>query len=227
MNNHLYRNYFFSLIAIAIVYAISYFYLDIPLAYAAHSLHGSILFKVSKYITDLGEDEAWLVIALIGFVLIGMQYYQKRKLSFNSQRVGYVFLNVFVAIAVGTVLKIILARYRPEMLFTQGLYGFHFFSLKNALYSTPSGHSLTIFAICASLSILFRRYASIFYVIAILIGISRLILTKHYLSDVILGAYIGIMSAVIIHGIFKIKGLNTNRNHGSNAQASIRNDNFK
>ncbi len=76
-------------------------------------------------------------------------------------------------------------------------------------HSTSSVHSLCIFAVCTALSILFRRYATLFFLIVIMVGISRLILTKHYLSDVILGAYIGIMSALVVNHLYNIKLLTT------------------
>ena len=205
MNIYMYRNYFFSLLAIVTVYVFFYVYLDIPLALAAHTLLNSQLFHVSKYITHLGDDKVWIMIAVIGLAILGVKILRKQKLSDNSKHLGFLFLSILIAVTIGSALKIALARYRPELLFQKDLYGFHFLSLNNAFQSTPSGHSLCIFAVCTSLSLLFKRYAGLLYLMAILVGISRLILTKHYLSDVMLGAYVGIISAVIAYHIFNSK----------------------
>lgn len=103
--------------------------------------------------------------------------------------------SLVISILVGGTLKVILARYRPEMLFEHNLYGFHFFSTKGAFNSTPSGHTFRIFALITSICLLNRKLSSLF-VIAILVGLSRIILTAHYPSDIIFGAYIGIFSAL-------------------------------
>ncbi|HZW61195.1 MAG TPA: phosphatase PAP2 family protein [Candidatus Babeliales bacterium] len=209
MKNNFYLKFLLSTIIVMMIYALSYLYLDIPLAYAAKSLSKTFLFTISTYVTRLGDDKIWTMIIIIGLLIIGIQTYQNKILSVNSKKFGYVFLSILFATVIGSVLKVILARYRPEMLFEHGLYGFHYFSLKDMYHSTPSGHALCIFAACTSLSILFRRYMVLFFLIAIIVGLSRIILTKHYLSDVILGAYIGMMSALIINHLYNIKLLTT------------------
>ena len=209
MENNAYLNYLLSFIFMVLIYALLYLYLDIPLAYAAKSLEGSFLFIASTYVTYIGDNKIWTILIVISFSLIGIQTYRNKTLTVHSIKMGYVFLSILAAIFVGAIIKILLARYRPEMLFEYGLYGFHYFSLKDMYHSTPSGHSLCMFAAYTSLSILFRRYTILFFTIAIMVVITRLILTKHYLSDVVLGAYIGTMSALIINHIFQVNLLAT------------------
>jgi membrane-associated phospholipid phosphatase len=118
----------------------------------------------------------------------------------------YVCISCAVAIVIGEGLKILLARYRPVMLFESGAYGFHFISAKWALNSTPSGHTLRMFSIMTALSMLFPRGRILFLTIATLVGMSRIAVTAHYPSDVLFGAFIGIFSAL---WIYKLK--NTSR----------------
>lgn len=116
----------------------------------------------------------------------------------------YVCISCAVAILIGEGLKIILARYRPVMLFESGAYGFHFFSTQWAFNSTPSGHTLRIFSIMTALSMLFPRGRILFLIIAVLVGISRIAVTAHYPSDVLFGAFIGVFSALWIYQLRKM-----------------------
>jgi len=114
----------------------------------------------------------------------------------------YVCLSLAIAWCVGDGLKYLLGRYRPVMLFEDNLYGFHFFSTQWRMNSTPSGHTLRAFAVCTSLSVLFRRYAGYFIALATLIGLSRIVVTDHYASDIVFGAFIGTFSALWTAALF-------------------------
>ena len=91
------------------------------------------------------------------------------------------------------------------MSFDQGLYGLHFFSTEWELNSSPSGHSIRAFALLTSLSLLFRRMTPLFISLAVLIGLSRVLVTAHYPSDVIFGAYIGVFIALWAFRFFGFK----------------------
>ncbi|WP_366927996.1 phosphatase PAP2 family protein [Sulfurovum sp.] len=44
---------------------------------------------------------------------------------------------------------------------------------------------------------------SLFIVLALMIGLSRILLTAHYPSDVLFGAFIGIMTAIWMYNYMK------------------------
>jgi membrane-associated phospholipid phosphatase len=119
----------------------------------------------------------------------------------------YLCVSCAVAIVVGDGLKVLLARYRPAMLFEHGLYGLHFFSTRGELSSTPSGHTLRAFSLLTALSLLFPRGRVLFLAVAVLIGVSRVAVTAHYPSDVLFGAFIGVFSALWVHRGFFRNGL--------------------
>lgn len=101
-----------------------------------------------------------------------------------------------IALAIGEGLKYFFGRYRPVELFENNNYGLHFFSHEWTINSTPSDHTIRAFAVLMSLSLLFRRFSPVFILVAILIGISRVIVTDHYTSDVLFGAFIGIFTTL-------------------------------
>lgn len=129
----------------------------------------------------------------------------KGRNEYWTSRLFYVCISCAVAIVIGEGLKILLARYRPVMLFESGAYGFHFFSTQWALNSTPSGHTLRMFSVMTALAMLFPRGRIPFFTIAVLVGLSRIAVTAHYPSDVLFGAFIGVFSAL---WAYKLKKMN-------------------
>jgi undecaprenyl-diphosphatase len=69
--------------------------------------------------------------------------------------------------------------------------------------SFPSSHAVNNFAFAVIMSYYFRRYRVVFYVIAVLVALSRVYVGVHYPSDVIAGAVIGYLVAFSIIYIYK------------------------
>jgi undecaprenyl-diphosphatase len=71
-------------------------------------------------------------------------------------------------------------------------------------YSFPSGHTLSSFLAATILSYLAPQYTKWFYLLAFLIGLSRLYCEVHYLSDVMVGALLGIIAGYLSVYVLKI-----------------------
>ena len=73
--------------------------------------------------------------------------------------------------------------------------------------SFPSGHAGTAFTIATVLSSQYPRLKIPLYIGAVLVGISRIYLGRHYPSDVLVGAAIGTLTAnqVLQHKEFFLK----------------------
>ncbi len=73
--------------------------------------------------------------------------------------------------------------------------------------SFPSGHTMTIFGFCAVLAYLFQnKLLSLFlFLLALLVGISRIYLLQHFFMDVYAGAIFGIASLYISIWILDLK----------------------
>jgi membrane-associated phospholipid phosphatase len=76
--------------------------------------------------------------------------------------------------------------------------------------SFPSGHACLAFAIAGALSLWRPRFAVVFFVLAALVGVERLLEGAHYLSDVLAGGGLGIIAVVsatrICRGVRKREG---------------------
>lgn len=68
-------------------------------------------------------------------------------------------------------------------------------------YSFPSGHTNAAFCIAIVLSMSYPYYSFTFFVLAILVGISRVCLGYHYPTDVLIGAFISFISFFIINNL--------------------------
>ena len=102
---------------------------------------------------------------------------------------------LFVGVAVGWVvsrsLKVLFGRARP---FVEDFAGdFTFFAYNYAYSSFPSGHSV----VCAVFACVLWLYLPRLWFIPLLLafagGLSRMVLGVHFLSDVVLGLYIGFL----------------------------------
>lgn len=70
--------------------------------------------------------------------------------------------------------------------------------------SFPSGHTMTGFAFYTFLALVIPRKKAVgilLFITALLVGVSRIYLVQHFLSDVYLGAITGVMLAIIFHYI--------------------------
>jgi membrane-associated phospholipid phosphatase len=180
-----------------IMTVVSYLFWDIPLAAYCRQLNPDIK-KITELITAFGVA-TWYIVASIVLYLF-FRYIYKNNLY--SARFLFVSLSLCITGISINVLKWIAGRYRPIELFNKGNFGFGYFGVGYEWTSFPSGHAQTAFTLATALTILYPRWGIPLFVIAGAVGISRIILTSHYLSDVIAGAGIGILFTMAIKYYF-------------------------
>ena len=107
-------------------------------------------------------------------------------------------LAFLAALTLGSVIlhaiKLVLGRRRPRDDMEMGLYGFVPFAFNLDFNSFPSGHSLTIMIVATIASCVWPALWPLWYAIAIALAGTRALLTAHFLSDVLIGAGIGLLS---------------------------------
>jgi membrane-associated phospholipid phosphatase len=99
-------------------------------------------------------------------------------------------------------LKVVFARYRPALLFDDGLYGFGFGKAGYWYNSFPSGHAATAFGFLVALALARPRWRLPCIAGAALLGLSRVLINAHFLSDVLAGALLGATAALLLARLF-------------------------
>ncbi len=148
-----------------------------------------------KFFTHLGSFYTLVILAIIGVILIWFVMKNKRLSAFYAICFGKVCIANYL-------IKIIVRRLRPE----------HLMIIKETGFSFPSGHSMMTFAFFALAIHFVWKYVrikplkitliSIFSVIIIGIGFSRIYLGVHYLTDIMAGwliTYVILVSGLLVY----------------------------
>lgn len=188
--------------AVPVFCALSYFYIDKPLAVHLRSTNYDVL-HVFSLITHLGVSTWYLVASSLIFLCF--RYLNKNEA--HAHQALFLFLSVAVSGLLADLLKFVFGRYRPKMLFDEGLYGFTLFHSGYAFNSFPSGHANTITAVAVALYFIYPRFRYFYALVAASVIVSRLVLGSHYLGDVVAGSYLGILATLYLKSIFDRKGI--------------------
>ena len=186
---------------------VSYLFWDIPLAMYCRELN-PVIKKIAEFITPLGVTTWYIVASLVLYLFFRFVY--KNKL--NEARSLFIFLSLSLTGIFITIFKWLAGRHRPIDFFNHGYYGFDFFGIGYELTSFPSGHAQTMFTLATALTILFPRWGIPLFFVAGAVSISRIILTSHYLSDVIAGAGVGILFTLAVKYYFDRKQIKLSGN---------------
>lgn len=165
--------------------------MELQILHWFESLHNPVLDPIMYFFTMLGEIGIfWILLALAALTLLPKKY---RKVGLTMA----VALLLSVIMCNG-VMKNVFARIRP----------FHadpsFESLYNIFagisdWSFPSGHTSASFAAALGIFMWYKKEGSWALVIASLISLSRLYLTVHYPSDVLVSLLLGSLYGVLAY----------------------------
>lgn len=177
-------------------------FIDQPLAqfFAQDSL--LFLRQVSARLTHVGEGAPYFTLAILAYVL--GRYFPKLMKQKGLEPEFLKALGIFwlkTLIIVGFVLhvfKFSFGRLRPHMTDEFQALSFDHFTFHWHWQSMPSGHSQVMFVVGTLLAALWPRWRSLFYALAFVIAFTRVILQQHFLSDILVGALIGHLGAILM-----------------------------
>jgi len=140
--------------------------------------------------THMAKASHWLIAAALAYLLALYERWETVRLCALAFAAG---------VALGSVvlhtIKLLLGRRRPRDDIEMGLYGFMPLAFDTDYNSFPSGHALTIMCVAVIASAMWPMLWPLWFAIALWLGLTRALLTAHYLSDVLVGAGIGLISA--------------------------------
>lgn len=181
---------------------ISYEFFDQPVARFCATVDYRIR-DIFDLITRLGLSTPYLAAALAGFIYL--RFVKKNKILATAA--AFLFAAVALSGLANDLVKVLVGRSRPGLLFSHGVYGFKPFTNQYYYASFPSGHANTIAALCYGLGMVTGRFKYIGLSIALAVMASRVIVGAHFPSDVLFGAYLGVVVTELIAVGFEKKGL--------------------
>jgi lipid A 4'-phosphatase len=183
-------------LALLLLVLASIAFVDRPVAWFFHDSNRSLR-DVFQFITQFGLSKGYLIIAAVLCLGLRLAAWRARDarlaaaLVQNAYRALFLFLAVAVSGLVTDLIKIVVGRARPKLLFADGFHGFTWGATQSDYWSFPSGHATTVAALAVGLTLLWPRGAALYAALALLVAASRIIIGVHYVSDVLMGLAIG------------------------------------
>ncbi len=199
-----------TLLAIAVLIAIMVV-LDAWSVGHARRLSGDLIAAARRF-TDLGKS-GWFLwptgIALVVLAAIdspALSRFSRCILAAWAVRLGFVFAAIAAPSLLATVIKRLIGRARP---FVAGsdVWAYEPYNWQARYASFPSGHSTTAFAALVAIGAIFPQARALMWIYAVLIALSRVIITAHHPSDVIAGAIVGAVGAFMVRTGFAARRL--------------------
>jgi membrane-associated phospholipid phosphatase len=162
-------------------------------------------------ITDFGKSGWFLwplgILFLALAALPSLPRVPQLVLAAVMARAGFLFIAIGVPGLFVNVVKHIFGRARPMVGGSLDPYLFSPFSWPAAYAGLPSGHATTAFSVLVAFGTLWPRARTILWIYALLIAASRVVVTAHYPSDVLAGAVVGVVGALLVRRYFALRRL--------------------
>jgi membrane-associated phospholipid phosphatase len=122
-------------------------------------------------------------------------------------RVGFLFTAIALPGLFVAIIKRMIGRARPMVPGHVDPFAFAPFIWRADYASLPSGHSTTAFAVLVAVVSLWPRARTVALVYAVAIALSRIVVLGHFPSDVIAGAVVGSVGALMVRHYFALRRL--------------------
>jgi membrane-associated phospholipid phosphatase len=200
------RKWTISLTGTASAAAISYEWLDRPIALIFHQTVAHP--EPFAELTHLPDP--FVPLAVIIFIGLGLWNLSGRVLSRVQNCALLSSISLIVAETTKAQLKFIFGRTWPDTwihnnpsFLRDGVYGFNFFHGGPEYASFPSGHMAVTCAVASVLWIYFPKARMLYTVGALVVATGLIGANYHFLSDVIAGAFVGVSSGWMVTSLWK------------------------
>ena len=160
----------------------------------------------------LGKPEFYFAAAAL---IAAVCWALRRRLNDGSERLRramhgalFVIFSIAAAGVLVNVLKFIIGRMRPRELLENGLTGFIPFNTDFGMNSFPSGHSQMVWSLAVSVLLIFPRLWPVLFAFATAVAASRFLASVHFVSDVVMGSYLGaVVPQLLKHYVYDRRGI--------------------
>ncbi len=144
-----------------------------------------------SFVTFLASFLIWLMF-LVAFLFL----YKRKK-----TRVLFVFFSVVMSWVISQMIKDLFFTVRPF-----NINGFPTLTITNPNdNSFPSGHTTSAFALATAVFIVNRKLGILMFVLALFVGLGRVLSNVHYPVDILGGAVLGVFTPLFLEEFFLIK----------------------
>src|SRR6056297_2835670 len=112
-----------------------------------------------------------------------------------------IVVGVFITGFLNYIITEIVQRLRPFVLYEDIIQLSRFFSIAPTDFSFPSDHTAIAFVIAFLVYYQWKNFGKILIIISLLIGISRVIIGIHFLTDILAGIIVAFVVSLLIHKI--------------------------
>jgi membrane-associated phospholipid phosphatase len=177
------------LVLIAACLIIKLTYTREEIYFAVNAKNWPLADMIAPYVTDLGDGITTILLAVI--------------LLMFSYRKAFILLGSY-ALSSGIVaqsLKHLFDAPRPKLYFQDQLAQIHFITGTDqlSLHSFPSGHTVTVFSTTLIIAYWSKKefWGLPLFLLAVLVGFSRMYLSQHFFEDVTAGSAVGVIITTI------------------------------
>jgi membrane-associated phospholipid phosphatase len=173
---------------------------------------GTAILLPFRILTDFGKA-AYVLWSLAGMLFAVAIVSPRLRGTSRSLLLGFgihlqfLFFAVLVPVLTGEVVKWIVGRGRPFVGGEANVFNFVHFAGTEAYASFPSAHAVTSAALAVAVAAVWPQARVAMIVYAVLIAMSRLVLLAHHPSDVVAGALIGVVGAMVVRYWFAARRL--------------------
>ncbi len=167
---------------------------------------------IFQYVTKIGSA-GWIIVpALLAMIFAAIAIKSRKFSRFNgrlqvvTQVSGFIFFVTVVPGLFANLLKRLIGRARPIHLDEYGLFGFQPVFNDWSFQAIPSGHTSVIFAFAMGVVFLRPKWRWFMLSVALIGGISRIMVGVHFPTDVFAGILTGIIAAYAVRNYWLHKG---------------------
>jgi membrane-associated phospholipid phosphatase len=171
------------------------------------------LVDVFNEITDFGRSGWFLWPLAAGLLLaavvssMALPRFALLAVTAISVRLSFLFIAIALPSLFVTIIKRVIGRGRPFVSGEADPFVYGWLKWTPSYASFPSGHATTAFAAAFAIGALWPRARPVLWIYAIIIALSRVIITAHHPSDVVAGAIVGVVGALLVRDWFAARRL--------------------